>query len=426
MADTLRLDYVISWAIDRGASVRLIGDDQQLGAIAAGGILRDIAAAHGAVRLDEVVRFTDPAEAHASLALRDGDPAALGFYLDHDRIHVGDADTAAQQVFNAWLTDKRAGLDAIMLAPTRDKVAQLNQQARDHRLQGHRPEREAALSDGNHASIGDTVTTRRNDRNLRAGAGWVKNGDRWQVLDVRTRRRPRRHRPTDPPQAHPPRQLRQRPRRTRLRLHHPRRPGHDSRHLPRPAHRTRIPPAAVHDAQPRPAREPRLPPGHRRRRPALPIPAGLDRPTHTDRTPRSDPRPLRHTRLGHHPDRRAARPTDAARRRCRPISGRHHRRRRTARRTPPDLTARRGRRGTPARSHRGRRLAGREITPAGAQRRRHRPHRRPSARDRRRRPAGRPRPRRRHRPPPRHHQRSHCDPAGATALAPPRARGPCR
>ena len=92
MADTLRLDYVISWAIDRGASVRLVGDDQQLGAVSAGGILRDIAAAHGAVRLDEVMRFANPAEAYASLALRDGDPAALGFYLDHDRVHAGDAD----------------------------------------------------------------------------------------------------------------------------------------------------------------------------------------------------------------------------------------------------------------------------------------------------------------------------------------------
>jgi conjugative relaxase-like TrwC/TraI family protein len=184
MADTLRLDYVIGWAIDQGASIRLIGDDQQLGAVFAGGILRDITAAHGAGRLDEVMRFANPAEAYASLALRDGDPAALGFYLDHDRVHPGDATTAAQQVFDAWLADKRAGLDAIMLAPTREQVAALNQQARDHRLSDHRPGHEAALSDGNQASIGDAVVTRRNDLRLRAGSGWVKNGDRWEVLDV--------------------------------------------------------------------------------------------------------------------------------------------------------------------------------------------------------------------------------------------------
>lgn len=184
MADTLRLDTVISWAIDRGASVRLVGDDQQLGAVSAGGILRDIATTYGAVRLDEVVRFSDPAEAYASLALRDGDPAALGYYLDQDRVHVGDTDTAAQQVFDAWLIDKRAGLDTIMLAATRDQVAALNQQAREYRLGGGRSGPEVVLSDGNHASVGDMIVTRRNDRRLRAGKGWVKNGDRWQVDGV--------------------------------------------------------------------------------------------------------------------------------------------------------------------------------------------------------------------------------------------------
>ena len=82
MADTLTLDHLTAWCLDQGASVRLIGDDQQLGAIGAGGVLRDIATQHGALRLDHVVRFTDPAEADASLALRAGDTGALGYYLD--------------------------------------------------------------------------------------------------------------------------------------------------------------------------------------------------------------------------------------------------------------------------------------------------------------------------------------------------------
>ncbi|RXW33480.1 AAA family ATPase [Propioniciclava flava] len=175
---------MIGWALDRGASIRLIGDDQQLGAISAGGILADIVTAHGAVRLDQVMRFTDPAEAHATLALRDGDPAALGYYLDHDRVHVGDVTTTSEQLFDAWLTDKRAGLDAIMLAGTRELVAVLNQQPREQRLAGSRPRHEATLADGNRASVGDTVVTRRNDRRLRAGNGWVKNGDRWDVDGV--------------------------------------------------------------------------------------------------------------------------------------------------------------------------------------------------------------------------------------------------
>ena len=42
MADTLSLDAAVQFAINRDASVRLIGDDQQLAAIGAGGVLRDI------------------------------------------------------------------------------------------------------------------------------------------------------------------------------------------------------------------------------------------------------------------------------------------------------------------------------------------------------------------------------------------------
>jgi ATP-dependent exoDNAse (exonuclease V) alpha subunit len=74
MADTLTLDTAVQFAIDRGASVRLIGDDQQLAAIGAGGVLRDIKNTHGALQLTELHRFTNPSEATASLMLRDGDP----------------------------------------------------------------------------------------------------------------------------------------------------------------------------------------------------------------------------------------------------------------------------------------------------------------------------------------------------------------
>jgi hypothetical protein len=64
MADTLSLDPAVQFVIARGGSVRLVGDDQHLAAIGAGGLL----------------------------------------------------------------------LDAIMIAPTRNLVAQLNARARAHRL----------------------------------------------------------------------------------------------------------------------------------------------------------------------------------------------------------------------------------------------------------------------------------------------------
>jgi conjugative relaxase-like TrwC/TraI family protein len=184
MADTLSLDTAVQFIISRGGSVRLIGDDQQLAAIGAGGVLRDIEASHGAVRLTELHRFDDPAEAAASLALRDGRPEALGFYLDRQRIHVGDLAALTQDLFHAWRADRSRGLDSVMLAPTRDLVAELDQRARAHRV-ANTPTRgpEVALADGNRACAGELIITRRNDRRLRTSASdWVKNGDRWTVL----------------------------------------------------------------------------------------------------------------------------------------------------------------------------------------------------------------------------------------------------
>jgi conjugative relaxase-like TrwC/TraI family protein len=185
MADTLSLDTAVQFAINRGASVRLIGDDQQLAAIGAGGVLRDITHTHGALHLTELHRFTNPAEAAASLALRDGKPSALNFYLDHGRIHVGDIATTTEDAFNAWLSDRAAGLDTIMIAPTRALVADLNARARSHRHNGAPASSEVRLADGNQASVGDVIITRRNDRRLRLTAtDWVKNGDRWTITRV--------------------------------------------------------------------------------------------------------------------------------------------------------------------------------------------------------------------------------------------------
>ena len=160
MADTLSLDTAVQFAIDRGASVRLVGDDQQLAAIGAGGVLRDIKHTHGALRLTELHRFTDPAEAAASLALREGKPEALEFYLDHGRVHVGDVATTTEDAFNAWVSDRAAGLDAIMIAPTRNLVAELNRRARAHRLNHTPAASEVPLADGNRASVGDVIITR--------------------------------------------------------------------------------------------------------------------------------------------------------------------------------------------------------------------------------------------------------------------------
>jgi conjugative relaxase-like TrwC/TraI family protein len=189
-AATAGLDAMITDALRKGASVRLVGDDGQLSSISAGGVLRDIAEATNALTLSEVVRFRSPAEAAAGLALHNADPAGIGFYIDHHRVHVGTEDTAADMAYHAWRTDLAAGTDSILLAPTNDVINALNARARADRLAAdpaaeHAPT--VVLADQLTASVGDTIRTRKNARWLPIGrTDFVRNGYRYTVTEVMT------------------------------------------------------------------------------------------------------------------------------------------------------------------------------------------------------------------------------------------------
>ncbi|CRK54637.1 TrwC relaxase [Rhodococcus sp. RD6.2] len=187
MASTGDLDTVVAFVLERGGSVRLVGDDQQLASVAAGGVLRDISTTSGAVTLDQVVRFADAAEREATLALRNGDPSAIGFYLDQGRVHVADKIAAEELAYEGWRADRERGLDAVILAPTRDMVRGLNERARADRIAADGPAAglTVTLSDGLECSAGDTVCTRRNNRLLAlTRTDFVRNGDRWTVDTV--------------------------------------------------------------------------------------------------------------------------------------------------------------------------------------------------------------------------------------------------
>ena len=187
-AGTLGLSSMITVALAKGASVRLIGDDKQLASISAGGVLRDLAHQHGAITLSQVMRFASAAEAQAGLALRDGDPAGIAFYLDEQRVHVGTQAAASEMAFQAWQADLAADKHSLLLAPTHDLVSELNDRARLHRLTqlgAKAPTTEATLMAGARASVGDLVFTKRNDRTLALGAtDFVRNGYRWEVTGI--------------------------------------------------------------------------------------------------------------------------------------------------------------------------------------------------------------------------------------------------
>ncbi|RDI60269.1 MobF family relaxase [Nocardia pseudobrasiliensis] len=182
LGDDKRL-RLFEFLTSRGATIRCVGDNQQLPSIDAGGTTSDTADA----TLTQVVRFTNSAEASASLMIRDGEPAAFGFYLDHQRVHSGAPGAVHEQAYEAWVADHLDGRDTVMLASTHDTVTELNARARAERLARTATiGPETALADGLRASAGDMISTRRNNPRLRLGEhDWVRNGYRWVVDEVR-------------------------------------------------------------------------------------------------------------------------------------------------------------------------------------------------------------------------------------------------
>ena len=199
MVSTRDFDALVQIAAERGALVRVLGDDRQLSAVGAGGALRLIDREVGAVRLDELFRFKDEEEAAATLRLRE--PAAVGkdepfeWYRENNRVAAGDSEAMTQQVFAAWQKDISDGKSSLMMGSSNESIASLNALAQAHRIStsGEPTGEGVILRPGSApgqgqatAFAGDVIVTRRNDRRLSVFAGhdFVKNGDRWNVESV--------------------------------------------------------------------------------------------------------------------------------------------------------------------------------------------------------------------------------------------------
>ena len=95
------------------------------------------------------------------------------------------ATPSSHAAHQAWIRDTRAGLSSLLIAADRDTVTELNARARaDLVSSGDVSANGMPLSDGTTAGVGDRVVSRRNDRLLSTGRGWVKNGDRWTVIGL--------------------------------------------------------------------------------------------------------------------------------------------------------------------------------------------------------------------------------------------------
>jgi conjugative relaxase-like TrwC/TraI family protein len=175
--DTARA--LVAIADQAGARLALVGDRHQLPAVGRGGVL-DLAArwAHpdACLMLGAVHRFADPAYAELSLAMRTGENPAAVFdrLVDRGRIVVH-ADEAAR---TAALAAAAAATGALVVADTREQVADLNAVIHDRRVAAGQVDAARGLvtAAGERLCVGDQVATRRNDYHL-----GVANRDTWTV-----------------------------------------------------------------------------------------------------------------------------------------------------------------------------------------------------------------------------------------------------
>ena len=190
LADTATLDRLTVLANDAGAKVLLVGDWAQLQSVDAGGAFGMLAQARPDVpELTEIHRFTHEWERTACLDLRAGRAEAIAAYARHDRLDDGTTEEMITAAYSAWLRDIEHGCATVLIAESTDMVQVLNIRARaDRILRGATAAAHGvSLAGGTHASTGDQIITRRNDRALRTPSGvWVRNGDLWHVAAVQS------------------------------------------------------------------------------------------------------------------------------------------------------------------------------------------------------------------------------------------------
>jgi len=179
--DTARALVII--ADESGARLALVGDRHQLPAVGRGGVL-DLAARwagpNASVTLDNVHRFADPDYAKLSLAMRSGqNPEAVFDRLVQRGQIVLHADETSR---TAALSDDAAATGALVVADTREQVADLNQAIRERLVAAGQVDDSRVLvtDSGERIGVGDRVATRRNDYDL-----GVANRDTWIVTKVR-------------------------------------------------------------------------------------------------------------------------------------------------------------------------------------------------------------------------------------------------
>ncbi|MGH8892610.1 MAG: MobF family relaxase [Actinomycetes bacterium] len=178
--DTARA--LLTIADEHGARVAFVGDRHQLPAVGRGGVL-DLAArfadSEAVLMLDTVRRFADPEYADLSLAMRAGTEPGEVFDWLAERGHV--LVHASETERTAALADEAAETRALVIADTREQIADLNAAIRERRVTtGQVDDRRALVTQaGERIGVGDRIATRHNDYHL-----GVANRDTWTVTGI--------------------------------------------------------------------------------------------------------------------------------------------------------------------------------------------------------------------------------------------------
>jgi conjugative relaxase-like TrwC/TraI family protein len=194
------LDQLMRMAATTGATLRLIGDPAQHGAIAAGGMFRVLCERHRrhAPELTATHRVRDPHDRAAAEALRAGHiDQALDHLAAAGHLHIVADDLAMyRQVLARWWDSHRAGLDHPMVDRRNSTRRQLNRLAHLLRqVHGEIGKDEIIASGDRRFSVGDRVTARAPNRDLHPPAdrtAYVRNGALGTITAIHRDRRSRR------------------------------------------------------------------------------------------------------------------------------------------------------------------------------------------------------------------------------------------
>jgi conjugative relaxase-like TrwC/TraI family protein len=186
LASTRDTANLIALAKQAGSKLVLVGDDEQLQSVEAGGLFTVLCQHFDTNELSEVRRMSAQWEREASTGLRQGDADALDQYIDHGRVRSGTAEDALDWAYERWADVRNRGGSLMVMARTNGQLDDFNERARAH-LRDTGELKGPDVPIGNlDIAIGDELVTRRNARWIvTTNKSRVINGARWEVTRIR-------------------------------------------------------------------------------------------------------------------------------------------------------------------------------------------------------------------------------------------------